>query len=123
MSIDIEKIGDQFKNLDPENIGNWPVLVRSLSVMVVCAAVLGAGYYLDTQAQQEELNRVVDEEAGLILDEMIDSMKSKERNEAAGYVYGLSSNQLDELHQEFPTNHPGVTFLERFAVVQYGTAE
>lgn len=69
------------------------------------------------------LNWSADEEAGIILDEMIDSMKNKEKNESAGYVYGVSSNQLNALHQEFPTNHPGVTFFERFAVIQYGTAE
>ena len=65
MNIDFDKIGEQFSNLDPENIGNWPVLVRSLIVLLVCGVVLGAGYYFDTQDQQQELTRVVGEEDGL----------------------------------------------------------
>jgi type IV pilus assembly protein PilO len=65
MKIDIKDIGEQFSNLDPENIGNWPILVRSLLVLLACAAVLGAGYYFDTQYQQEDFDRVVAEESGL----------------------------------------------------------
>lgn len=65
MKIDFKDIGDQFSNLDPENIGNWPILVRSIIVLLVCAAVLGAGYYFDTQYQQEEFEKVVAQENGL----------------------------------------------------------
>ena len=65
MSVDLGSIGEQFSNLDPENIGNWPILVRSLIVILISASVLGAGYYFDTMAQQEELNRVESEESGL----------------------------------------------------------
>jgi len=64
-----------------------------------------------------------DEGAGAILDEMIDSMKSKNKCEQTGYVYGFSSNQLMQLHLEFPTNHPGAIFFTRFAIIQYGTSE
>jgi len=65
VNLELDKIGEQFSNLDPENIGNWPILVRSLIVMFVCGAVLGAGYYFDTQNQQQELEQVVGQEAGL----------------------------------------------------------
>ncbi|MCW8918259.1 MAG: type 4a pilus biogenesis protein PilO [Gammaproteobacteria bacterium] len=65
MKVDFRSIGEQFSNLDPDNIGNWPILVRSMIVLLVCAAVLGGGYYFDTQHQQVELERVVAEEEGL----------------------------------------------------------
>lgn len=65
MKVDVRSIGEQFSNLDPDNIGNWPILVRSMIVLLVCAAVLGGGYYFDTQHQQEELDQVVAEEEGL----------------------------------------------------------
>jgi type IV pilus assembly protein PilO len=65
VKIDFKELGEQFSNLDPENIGNWPILVRSLIVLVVCAAVLGSGYYFDTQHQQIQLDSVVAEEEGL----------------------------------------------------------
>jgi len=64
-----------------------------------------------------------DVEAGIILDEMISSMTNKVKCEQTGYIYGLSSNELHQLHLEFPTNHPGTTFFTRFAVIQYGTNE
>ena len=91
MSIDIEKIGDQFKNLDPENIGNWPILVRSLIVIVVCAAVLGAGYYFDTQAQQEELNRAVGQEAGLW-----STFETKQKKAANLDAYKAQMKEMEE---------------------------
>lgn len=65
MNIEFDKIGEQFSNLDPENIGNWPVLVRTLIILIVCGVVLGAGYYFDTQDQQQELTQVSAEESGL----------------------------------------------------------
>lgn len=65
MNFDFSNIGEQFSNLDPDNIGSWPILVRGLIVIGVCAGVLGAGYYFDTQHQQTELNQVISEEAGL----------------------------------------------------------
>lgn len=55
MNIDLNNISEQFSGLDPENIGNWPILVRALIVIAVIAAVLGAGYYFDTQKQLDEL--------------------------------------------------------------------
>jgi type IV pilus assembly protein PilO len=65
VKVDFRDIGEQFSNLDPENIGNWPILVRSIIVLFVCAGVLGSGYYFDTQYQQEEFEKVVAEEGGL----------------------------------------------------------
>lgn len=65
MSIDIKELGEQFANLELENIGNWPILFRLLIILAVCAALLFAGYWFDTQHQQAELERVAAEEAGL----------------------------------------------------------
>lgn len=35
-------------------------------------------------------------------------------------VFGLNSNQLEQLHAEFPTNHPLAPFLLRIGRAQYG---
>ena len=69
------------------------------------------------------LNWTVDEEAAVILDEMIISAENRTLCEQAGYIYGLSSNELEQAHQEFPTNHPAAIFLPRYAIVQYGSAD
>lgn len=44
-------------SLDFNNIGSWPVAVRSVLIALLCIAVLAAGYFLDTQGQLEKLDR------------------------------------------------------------------
>ncbi len=56
--MNINELVEQLQNLDPNNIGNWPLPVRVVIVITVVIAVLIAGYYLDTQTQQENLVRV-----------------------------------------------------------------
>jgi type IV pilus assembly protein PilO len=38
-------------DLDPNNIGNWPAPLRGIVILILCAAVLGAGYWFDTKEQ------------------------------------------------------------------------
>jgi type IV pilus assembly protein PilO len=44
-------------DLDPNNIGNWPGPLKGLVILILCAAVLGAGYWFDTK---EQLVRLAD---------------------------------------------------------------
>jgi type IV pilus assembly protein PilO len=43
-------------NLDPNNIGSWPLVARVVVIILLCIAVLFAGYYLDTSDQILELD-------------------------------------------------------------------
>ena len=52
-------------NLDLSNIGSWPVAAKAIAIVVLCAAVLGAGYYFDTQHQLKDLREVERKEAKL----------------------------------------------------------
>lgn len=45
------------QNLDPNNIGSWPAVLKALVLLGLCVAVLGAGYWFDTRTQIEELER------------------------------------------------------------------
>jgi type IV pilus assembly protein PilO len=45
----------ELRSLDPANIGSWPAPIKALVILLLCAAVLGAGYYFDTQNQLTEL--------------------------------------------------------------------
>ena len=45
------------QNLDFQNIGNWPVLIKSVAIGLLCALILGAGWYFDTQKQQAGLDQ------------------------------------------------------------------
>ena len=42
---------NDLQNLDPKNIGNWPVLIKGLLILLLSAGLLGAGYWFDTQNQ------------------------------------------------------------------------
>jgi type IV pilus assembly protein PilO len=55
----------ELQNLDPQNMGGWPGPVKAAVVIAVCVAVLGAGYYIDTQDQIVNLGNVKKEEETL----------------------------------------------------------
>ncbi|MEM7251534.1 MAG: type 4a pilus biogenesis protein PilO [Pseudomonadota bacterium] len=58
------KLSD-LQNLDPSNIGGWPTPIKAVVILVLCAAVLGAGYWFDTQHQIAKLDGVKGEEQQL----------------------------------------------------------
>jgi type IV pilus assembly protein PilO len=58
------KVAD-FKNLDPKNIGSWPLLARGLVIATLCSLVLGAGYWFDTQHQVAALEKARGQEGEL----------------------------------------------------------
>ena len=51
MNLDL----NQFKDLDLENVGDWPGVVKGFFTTLIFAAVVGAGYYFDTQHQIQSL--------------------------------------------------------------------
>ncbi len=53
------------QNLDPNKIGSWPAVLRLLVLLGLCVAVLGAGYWFDTRAQIELLEREAKREGQL----------------------------------------------------------
>ncbi|MCH9673842.1 MAG: type 4a pilus biogenesis protein PilO [Gammaproteobacteria bacterium] len=53
------------QNLDPSNIGGWPTAAKVVLLVLICAAVLGAGYWFDTQHQVVALDGVKNEEQQL----------------------------------------------------------
>ncbi|MBL1433104.1 MAG: type 4a pilus biogenesis protein PilO [Gammaproteobacteria bacterium] len=44
-------------DLDFSDVAGWPTVAKVIAIMAVCAAVLGAGYWFDTQHQLAELER------------------------------------------------------------------
>ncbi len=52
-------------NLDPNNIGSWPVAARTIVIVLLCIALLFAGYYLDTSDQLLELETTRSKETSL----------------------------------------------------------
>jgi hypothetical protein len=52
------------------------------------------------------------------LNAMRDSTYSTNEAIAAGYLYGLNSNQVEQLHTESPTNFPITSILPRYYAIQ-----
>jgi len=53
---------DDFNNLDVNNIGNWPITVKAVAILLICVLALGAGYWFVTKAQLEQLDILQREE-------------------------------------------------------------
>jgi type IV pilus assembly protein PilO len=56
---------EDFSQLDPVNIGNWPIPIKGLIIVVLSVVTLFAGYWFDTQNQIAELTKVQNEEVVL----------------------------------------------------------
>lgn len=52
-------------DLDPNNIGNWPGPIKGIVILILCAALLGAGYWFDTKDQLVALESAQDKETEL----------------------------------------------------------
>ncbi len=56
---------DDLNNLDPQNIGAWPLPVRIVLIAVVCIAIGYASLHYDIQPQLQALEKVENEEVTL----------------------------------------------------------
>jgi len=59
LNVDLSELN----NLDFNDIGSWPLPVRVVAIILLCAGVLFAGYYFDIQHLREELATVQAKEA------------------------------------------------------------
>ncbi len=55
----------ELQNLDPNNIGSWPAPIRFAVVVLLCAALLAAGFWFDTRDQMARLEQEVRREGEL----------------------------------------------------------
>lgn len=46
---------DDYKRLDPRDIGNWPVLPKLMALFAILVVIVFAGYWFDWSTQMEEL--------------------------------------------------------------------
>ena len=83
----------ELNNLDPNNIGNWPAPIKAVLVLILCIAVLVAGFYFDTQDMMLNLDNVAAEEG-----ELKKVFENKQRKAANLKPLKL---QLQEMKQSF----------------------
>ncbi len=80
-------------DLDLNNIGNWPVVLKAIVIALVCALVVAGVLYLDTFDQQAALEKVQKEEETL-------KNRLKIRAAKAAILDELKA-QLDEMRSDF----------------------
>ncbi|WP_455199184.1 type 4a pilus biogenesis protein PilO [Kaarinaea lacus] len=64
--------------LDPNNIGSWPIAARIIVILLLCAGILFAGYYFDTSDQLATLEKAEAKEK--TLKQTFETKQSKARN-------------------------------------------
>lgn len=84
---------DDLKNLDPENIGEWPTPVKIALVLIVMAAIIFAGWHFDIQNLRVTIENEQRKEV-----EQIASLESKQRQ--AANLEALKV-QMQEMQQSF----------------------
>ncbi len=91
MNIDLS----QFQNLDPENIGSWPIVAKAVIIAILFFVVLGVGYYIDIMSVQEEIKKVQNKEVAL----------KKDFEDKQGKAVNLTAYQLQmkEMEESFGT--------------------
>lgn len=92
-SLDFRKIAEEFRNLNPNDIGAWPAIPRYSAVAVLFVAIIAIGYLLVWSDQATVLDTRVQEEQSL-KDEFI--MKKRQTVNLALY-----EQQLDEIDRSF----------------------
>jgi type IV pilus assembly protein PilO len=93
--IKLAEIKQQLQELDPKDVGNWPVVIKGGAIAILCAALLGAGIWFDTRSQLAELDKARQKEQTLK-----DDFKQKQHKAANLAIY---KQQMEEMKRSFGT--------------------
>lgn len=63
--LDFKALAEDFRTLDPKDVGNWPLVPRVVILIGIFLALLAAGWWFDWNGQLEALDAKVMEEARL----------------------------------------------------------
>jgi len=84
---------DDLNNLDPNNIGSWPLTIRLVLILAVCAGILYAGWHFDVNPQREVLAGEEKKE--------VDLRGSFERKQKKAANLEALKSQMKEMEQSF----------------------
>jgi type IV pilus assembly protein PilO len=82
-----------FNDLSLDNIGEWPVVVKLATALVLCAGIIGAGYYYFIADEYVALEKVAKTEANL--------RQEFERKQAKAVNLEAYKLQLKEMQESF----------------------
>jgi type IV pilus assembly protein PilO len=93
---DLNKLVDQFRNLNPRDPGTWPVLPRVATALGVVVVVMVLGWFLYWSDQVDQLHSLQDQEASLkkaYRDKLTQAVNleplRKQKDQVAQYVFRL----------------------------------
>ena len=98
-------------DFDLREAGDWPIVAKLILVIVIIAAVLGAGYYFLIKNQVEELDRVTGEEASL-RQEFTEKWRVTANLEAFRVQLKQMETDLETLLRQLPTGTEMPDLLE-----------
>jgi type IV pilus assembly protein PilO len=129
---DFNKYVDQFRNLNPRDVGTWPILPRISAAFGIILVVLIAGYFIFWSSQIDELNDLQAKELQLKEDYKaklaqavnLEPLK-KEKEQVSQYVFRLekqlpSKAEMDALLSDI--NQAGVGRGLQFELFRPGSA-
>jgi type IV pilus assembly protein PilO len=83
----------ELNQLDLNNVGEWPIAVKAVAILLACIALAGAVFYFDTQEQLSRLDRAEATERDLRA-----SFETKQRKAANLEEY---RQQIEEMKESF----------------------
>lgn len=93
MAIDLNIDLSELSKIDPNDVSKWPIALKAIVIMVLCAGILFAGYWFDTQHQIAALEVAEKKEQ-----ELKDVFKIKQAKAANLDAYKA---QMDEMKLSF----------------------
>ena len=84
---------DELRNLDFNNVSNWPVVIQAIAIFLVCAMLGGGGYWFVIKGQVEALRTVEAQEQDLRI-----RFEARQRKAAGLELYKA---QLAEMEERF----------------------
>jgi type IV pilus assembly protein PilO len=91
----LSELKQQLDNLDFKDIGNWPIVITTGAIAILCVVVLAAGLWFDTRPQMDQLDQARKKEAALKTD------FSQKQHLAANLT--IYQQQMDEMKRSFGT--------------------
>ncbi|WP_456447566.1 type 4a pilus biogenesis protein PilO [Thiolapillus sp.] len=82
-----------FSDLSLENVGEWPVVVKLVTALILCAGIIGAGYYYFIADEYVALEKVAKTEKSL--------RQEFERKQAKAVNLEAYKLQLKEMQESF----------------------
>ncbi len=89
------ELKEQLQTLDPKDVGNWPFAIKVGAIVILCVAVLAAGFWFDTRNQLGELEQAQKKEEALKVD-----FRQKQHLAANLEIF---TQQMEEMKRSFGT--------------------